>query len=90
MKNLEKKNFDEAERTAVVMRRKEYTNLLNKRADFDEFLPFKIRYFRWKGNGIIILCIDNQLVTLNDCTQAFRRSGVQLAFCLFQFTLLSI
>ena len=36
MKNLEKKNFDEAERTAVVMRRMEYTNLLNKRADFDE------------------------------------------------------
>ena len=61
-----------------------------KRADFDEFLPFKIRYFRWKGNGIIILCIDNQLVTLNDCIQAFRRSGVQLAFCMFQFTLLSI
>lgn len=46
-----------------------------KRVDFDEFFPFKIGYFRRKRNGVITLCIDNQLVTLNDCVQ---RSVVQL------------
>jgi hypothetical protein len=51
------------------------TFLRPKRADFDESLPFKIRYFRGKGNGIIMLYVDNQLVTLNDDIQAFRRSA---------------
>ena len=34
MEKLEKKKFDEAERTGVVMRRIEYTSTLDKRADF--------------------------------------------------------
>ena len=36
MEILEKKKFDEAERTGVVMRRIEYTTVLKKKADFDK------------------------------------------------------
>ncbi len=34
-----------------------------KRAVFDEFLPFKVSFFRCKENGAIALYADNQIVT---------------------------
>ena len=36
MEKIEKKNFDEAERTGVVLRRIEYSTVIHKRADFEK------------------------------------------------------